>query len=184
MRSSLLTLLFLCGCYDFIDVWDVYEIPQGKHYSRRVVSSAIPNFTKKTTLSFKAYFWDNCLYSGNDAINKLYGVTICAASTVHKNSARFGWRGNKGVIEIYAYWYIDGVRGWYKMGETLVWQQNNYQIVIKDHEIAYTFDGNTHIVPRNDCSDILLVRLFPYFGGTQKAPQTMKISILEHESSI
>lgn len=176
-------LIFLCliSCTDFLDTWDAYEIKKGNHYSQRsglpprVVSLRSGNY-----MQFKARFTTSCLYIPYyDDINKLYGFTDCN-SLVHQNSARIGWRHKDGVIEIFAYWYVDGKRGFKKLGETTIYTADTYSILIDDNNMVFTFNTTTHVVPRSkSCERGVRARLYPYFGGNEPAPQDIKIYIYE-----
>ena len=138
-------------------------------------------FCSSRKISFRAKFDSNCLYDTaitGDDINKLYGATDYY-STVHSNSVRFGWRHDgKGNIEIFAYWYVNGKRGFYKLGQTLPDQINNYEILINDDSYYFRFDEIEFITHRTKkASGGIRFRLFPYFGGDHKDPQTSTILI-------
>lgn len=133
-------------------------------------------------MSFDARFTKSCLYTPkDDDINKLYGFTDCN-SNVHDNSVRFGWRHNgSGTIEIFAYWYVDGLRGFSKMGETTPDATDQYEIWARDDKYTFRFNGTEFSVRRTkNCEKGLRIRLFPYFGGNERAPDNIVIFIYEH----
>lgn len=178
----ILGLFLLCSCTDFLNTWDGYIIPKGNHYSHR---SGMPprliSFKDGRHLVFEAMFMPNCLYDPvNDDINKLYGFTDCNSS-VHENSARFGWRVNKDQkIELFAYWYESGHLGYQSMGFTEPNRMDSYEIWAKQDTYWFSFNGTVFEALRTkDCVHGLRVRLFPYFGGNETAPHEMQIEILE-----
>jgi hypothetical protein len=176
----LVLFISLSSCYDWMDAFTVYTINKGDHYSRRNEFRTVPPMFSKESITFKAYFFENCLYNEKFGdINKLYGMTTCGVTGVHNNSARFGWRGEKGIIEIFAYWYINGKRGFKLMGTTVPWKADEYKIYLTKNSVNFVFNGTTHTETRNDCSDLMFIRLLPYFGGDAAAPHEMKISINE-----
>lgn len=167
----------------YIDTWDAWQIDKGEHTSHRIgLMRAFPSI-KTGSLVFDAYFTEECLYDisqlGNDAgdINKLYGISNLR---IHENSARFGWRHNgKGKIEIFAYWYNNGERFFEKVGETIPYTKDYYQVSSLNDSYIFTFN-NVEIL-RDGKSEGVKFRCFPYFGGNPTAPQTMRIFIYEHK---
>lgn len=183
--KKLLFILFLLlsSCTDFIDTWDAYIIDKGEHYSHRAgLPRRLVSLTDGRHMRFDAYFTNSCLYEVmDDDVHKLYGFTD-ANSLVHDNSARFGWRHNgNGRIEIFAYWYADGVRGIYKLGETDPYTQDRYEIWARDGQYNFSFNNLQFITKRDHSMEKgIRVRLFPYFGGNRPAPHSIKIFIREH----
>jgi hypothetical protein len=175
-------LIGLFNCNDFLDTWDGYVIKKGDHYSRR---SGMPrrliSLQDGRHIKFQTRFTSSCLYEPYyDDINKLYGFTDCNSS-IHENSVRFGWRHDgKGNIEIFAYWYVDGKRGFQKMGETQINIPDEYEIWSKGNEYYFRFNNNEFTTPRTkDCIHGIRARCFPYFGGDASAPQEITIFIYE-----
>lgn len=176
-----LLFFMLISCTDYIGTWDGYEIKQGQHFSRR---SGLPprlvSLKDGSKLEFKAKFTSSCLYtSSNNDLNKLYGFADCN-STVHHNSARFAWRHNqRGQIEIFAYWYDGGLRGFKKLGETVPYREDSYSILAGE-DYSFCFNGVEFKAPRSKkCNRGIRIRLFPYFGGNYPAPNDILIMIYE-----
>lgn len=162
-------------------MWKEYKIKQGEHYSNGPLISI---HTQKT-ITFEAEFTDSCLYHipGPDMldINKLYGSTDCY-STMHQNSYRIGWRHNGyGIIEIFAYWYHDGIRGFRKLGDTFPGNKDYYQVSAMHDQYKFWFNNlpEFNIARYKRCNGGIRFRSFPYFGGNQPAPQDMTIKINE-----
>ena len=178
-----LLLLLFTSCNDFIDTWDGYEIKKGEHYSTRSgMPRRLVSLQSGRHLHFKAKFTNSCLYiPENDDINKLYGFTD-ANSLVHDNSVRIGWRHDgQGVIEIFAYWYADGKRGWEKLGETSPYNEDDYEIWARNGWYHFRFNNVEFSTKRTvDNEHGIRSRLFPWFGGNLPAPDDILIFINEY----
>lgn len=183
MYKYILFFLFLLGCNDFIDTWDGYEIKKGEHSSQRPgMGKRLISLTDGRHLHFRARFTNSCLYTPeNDDINKLYGFTD-ANSSVHQNSIRIGWRHNgNGQIEIFAYWYKDGVRGIEKLGSTTSGIEDEYELWARNGWYYFRFNQTEFSTERTkDSEKGIRVRLFPYFGGDLPSPDDMLIFIYEY----
>lgn len=174
----------LIGLFFLSLSWTPYRIERGHHYTQHECISLIEN----NVLRFDAIFGKTCLYNpdltdGEGDLNKLYGFTDCG-SLVHENSARFAWRHNgNGDIEIFAYLYVDGVRNFFKMGETRPRVRDSYEIHA-DHNVYYFRFNNTDttLTRTKECNLVKSrVKNFPYFGGDYPAPNTMVIWIREYK---
>ena len=176
-----LILLLCLSCSQIEDRWQNYEITEGDHYSHvDGYPLRIFRLEEGRHVAFIAYFDSDCIYAGNDDINKLYGFTDCN-SLVHENSTRFGWRVAGDTIQIFAYWYNDSKNGYQRIGETIPWRVDHYDMWAKGDSYQYTFNGKTIGAPRGSkCSHGIRERLFPYFGGSNTAPHTMHIHIREN----
>jgi hypothetical protein len=124
---------------------------------------------------FKEYhIYDYTVKDGDD-INKLYGIT---STKIHENSARIGWRyiGNDS-FEVFAYYYVQGVRDWELLTTVKVDQLVYYMVDVSNNE--YTFEANNEVYSVYDTKNIMASRAFPYFGGNNTAPSTMYFKIAE-----
>lgn len=134
----------------------------------------------------KVIFKKNCIYTlknNYDQINKLYGISLYQH---HFESIRIGWRCiNSKSIELFAYYYIDGVRGFKKIYEIDTEKEVNIQInILKDD---YHIDLQSDSMPKANFSikkgkekrflKLFKYTLYPYFGGTEPAPNSMDILI-------
>ena len=186
MRNIFIFLILLIGCNPFsVDPSTIYWIQKGERYSTRKVS---PVYSERVDFLFR--FNESNLYldelpKNNSVkdINKLYGLT---SVDIHKNSARFGWRqkAETDSIELFAYWYINGVRGFKSIGIVPINKYYTYSIDVTGGNYVWEFDGygdsigsGKHII--NDTKNILSFRAFPYFGGNNTAPHDMFFSITE-----
>lgn len=180
--SKVLILFFLVGCNDFLNTWDGYVIEEGAHYSHRDgMPPRVASLFDGRHMDFDASFTPSCIYVPEDSsINKLYGFTDCN-SLVHQNSARFGWRVRAdSSIDLYAYWYMSGMRGDHYMGNTKVNNVDQYEIWALQDYYYFRFNDKEYTTYRSKrCVHGVRERLFPYFGGTPVAPHRMIIRILE-----
>lgn len=171
-KGLLLVLLVLGSCFELEDTAILYLIKSGEHYSTPRTLTPID----KNPFVFYATFDKSALYEGNDDINKLYGFSDCN-STVHDNSARFGWRGSRNKIEIFSYTYCNGVRSWHYMTDVEVDKTVRYEIKTgKDY--VFKVNDSEQIEKRcNDCNRGVYTVSLPYFGGDSYAPHNIYIKI-------
>lgn len=131
-------------------------------------------------------FTDSCRYylDYGDQMrwNKLTGFCIGLLG-IRKNSFRFVWRYNPNVdmIEIGAYWYKGGERGYkvlcrINIGEEYIFDMQIYSdcIVFKVIEDEYT-RISFHELPMEDLRDRSKYMCGIYFGGNRFAPQRIVI---------
>jgi len=158
-----------------------YVIPKGQFYAQPSYFQEVKN----TVISFKAIFNKSAIYQTKVAanqfsINKLYGFSDCGAH--HQvNSARFGWIWLNNALRIYTYCYVNGKRiPEVELGTVEFDKAMDYKIEIKNNRYIFTFKGKQTIVNRG-CTDTkgFKYKLFPYFGGTEPAPQEILIKIKE-----
>lgn len=131
----------------------------------------------KDIISYIVRFDDSCRYNiGKDQgdINKLFGIAYFPHH--HKNSVRIGWnyQPETNKIRLYAYWYINGVRGWHYMHSVKIGKY--VFITIRIHRPTHFIDiqGKKFLV---DCKGSFGYLLGPYFGGNQTAPHDINIEI-------
>lgn len=187
---TILFCLLLIGCNDFIGTWDAWEIKKGHNASHR---SGMPTrsigLQAGRHMRFDAYFTNSCLYDTTGFskaeftdINKLYG--FCDANSyVNENSTRIGWRHNgDGKIEIFAYWHSDGKFAFKKLGETVPYQKDEYELWARNGNYFYRFNNVTldTAVRSKDAEHGVRFRLWPYFGGNLPAPNDIQIFIHEY----
>lgn len=198
------TLLFIFVCVGTIALlverrwitrlhsWDTYLIKRDRHYSTpdnwllRLLPFKITLAPK--TLRFTAIFGQGTdLPSSEDDINKLYGMTF--GLDPEYRSIRVGWRASSlGFIELFAYWYENGKRGFRYLGRTQINQEVKFVIWHDGRQSCWVSmrpagqgDGTgldtTIEVSMSGVSNWLRFRLYPFFGGNIKAPCDMKIFI-------
>lgn len=159
----------------------MYTIRKGKHSSGIHLSLF---FKKPMSKRFKVVFDENCLVAvgGQDYydINKLFGF---AFGRHHRNSLRVGWRTTGELIDLYYYGYKKGVRESFEI-KTGIIPGKEYDIdidyIIDSYRISVTDDEGMRVISYVEFKVpffLLGYKLFPYFGGNQPAPVTMKIKI-------
>lgn len=136
-------------------------------------------------------FTDSCKYEldKGDQLdwNKLFGISF-GLFGIHKNSVRFVWRYNpdKDIINIGAYWYVNGIRDYYSLVDIPFNKEYTFKITILGNQVIFTvldefiaigkfalnvFDDKTISKNKYKCGI--------YFGGNRRAPQ--RIEIVEHK---
>jgi len=118
--------------------------------------------------------------------NKMYGM-MCGMK-VHKHSVRIGWRWDttEKKIEICIYYYNEDSDRFQTIKVGYVDQFKSIEYAIHSSKNKYwrvEIEGFTHyIIPSHTkCKWINgRFRLFPYFGGNQRAPHDMIVWIREH----
>ena len=163
----------------------IYIIKEGRHNSNnRIPKLYLFRKNKKQKISRCFKFSNSCLYKiegpNNYAINKLTGFSMGLFDEPMTNSYRFGWNCCKenGKISMYAFYHVNKRMLYEYMGDIPTEKDHTF-IIEKD--IDYV---NFSIIDKKTNEEILKTsvvlnfkkkwcfgwRLFPYFGGTCKAP--------------
>jgi len=162
-----------------------YIIPENWHYSNFGLHLITPKIHfGATQLNFKMTLDSGCWWKhprNNDDydINKIYGISY---GYHHTNSLRLGWVpdfNSTNTIKIYGYWYQDKKRTTKFLCDVLTNVEYNVEFKI------YEDNTDIYINNRQSVVDFHLpdqckwgYYLFPYFGGNNKAPNNMIITIL------
>jgi len=187
-----IALWFLIGCYNVIVRDSIgyrnYTILKGFHGIIGRFFIPIFYFNTEKYIRKQFVFNENCRYNSNEitCINKLFGISF---GWHHKNSIRFGWKYDSTDDKIHIFSYV------YKNGQYITPRE----IAIVNIGQLYTFklkyvsnSINVFISLTIYCNhtdeiigtDVVLYpkliprwgyKLYPYFGGTFKAPHTIKI---------
>lgn len=133
---------------------------------------------KPKLLAYRVGFTESCRYDiGKDQgdINKLFGVGYFPSH--HDNSVRIGWNYDigSGKINIFAYWYVEGTRGWQYLRSVEIGEQHYFKIYIDGNMHRLDVAGRTYYIDVNATKVSYLLR--PYFGGNRKAPHTVIIDM-------
>lgn len=172
-----------------------YLIKKGWHYSVNLLSlfqSPIKLALVKEKFFNHAItfmFGSGCTQVA-DQINKLYGLTL--GWNVHKNSVRVGWKWDADFqkINLYAYYYLNGLRKWVYICSVNQFEEYDASIVNAADEAeikVLIYDKNSFLIGgtviffRHFCKNVPIIKwkLFPYFGGKEKAKQDVKIYLKE-----
>lgn len=150
-----------------------YRITKGSHKASRI------NFGIQTgsKLERKIELGSGCLYphinKDSKDLNKLFGFS--QGFNHHKNSVRFAWRNNpeSSKIEIWAYQYNKGEVIKKHICNVDVMEHQEYSIELKDGLAVYRIAGYKVELPFKRPFFKFGFRLYPYFGGQNKAPNNM-----------
>jgi hypothetical protein len=162
--------------------WDRWTIKKGRHFSRKNDSLFLYKFGfAKKSFRFQAYFADGCNYVDNSDgdVNKLYGVSYGLDN--HKKSVRIGWKHNgDNTIDLYAYYYVDGVRNINCLMSVSMHEVIEFDILKSGSSVHIrTVNGrrSQNFLIRNIGGKWPMLKEYPYYGGDQKAPNDMTIYI-------
>lgn len=138
-------------------------------------------FTAKT-MERRVRFDDTSMYetsvaSNQGDINKLFGFSDCSTAH-HKNSARFGWRWFNNALEIHAYTYAKKKREHKLLKKIEINTSYDMKIKINKKKYVFSIDGVELAEMNRGCKrGGLKYKLYPYFGGDEKAPHDIHIEI-------
>jgi hypothetical protein len=181
MKRLWISLLMLFGCskYDQ-DGNTIYTIKKDKHRSTNKIKTTRSNF-----LPFLVTFDESAVYTTIDPnnqydINKLFGLSDCR-TTHTANSIRLGWRWSNDSLQIHWFKHEDGEFSFKLLKEIEINKTYEAFIIINNDSYVVGFDNEVDTIPRS-CSirsDNIKYYLWPYFGGDETAPHTIKIKIKE-----
>jgi hypothetical protein len=144
-----------------------------------------------TKMEFKAAFNSSNIYtlpaSEQADSNKLFGFADCK-NFAQESSARFGWRWYNNRIEITAVSHYDG--RWHLIEFLGVAELNkvyDFKIELSEDKAHYLFTfnrGQTFMMKRDCTQDTMMgYFLYPFFGGSEKAPHDMTVSVWTEEKA-
>jgi hypothetical protein len=157
------------------DSYETFIIKKGSHHSDHPFEDAITD----SVIEFYVIFDSTAIYSnGNEDdedVNKLYGISDCGIMH-HMNSARIGWRWHKNSLQLFAYSYFNGKRSIEKIGDFSINQELKCSIHCLKNQYLFKVNDKTKTAKRScDIEEHYL--LYPYFGGNNTAPHSIKIKI-------
>lgn len=155
---------------------NTYIIKEGNHSTSSKIASL-----SVSKMAFKVVFDSTAIYktknpSNQADINKLYGLSDCG-SHHHQNSARFGWRWYNDQLEILAYSYSAGKRLSTFITSVELDEENTYTLELTENEYIFKLKDKTVSIERACSGTSNGYRLYPYFGGDERAPHDISISI-------
>ena len=169
-------MLISCNRYD--NGYRVYTIKKNRH--RSVIKV---NRTQKESFDIQVQFNESAQYTSQDSVNqldvnKLWGVSDCGTNH-NKNSIRFGWRWDLDAeqIEILMYRRKDSEFSFKSLGYALIDNVNYMSLDITKTNYIMTLNGVTDSMSRSCEEPCSRYYLYPYFGGTEKAPHDVTILI-------
>lgn len=157
-----------------------YKIKKGKHRSGIHIR---PHFGTKR-MAWTVRFDESCTYDigmpDQLDVNKLCGISH---GLHHKDSARFGWTSVGNRIELFAYYYTNGVRSFKSMGVHDIGEDIELYITVSKEFYHMTVQSKSDSIIRKDRTERNVkackygYMLYPYFGGNQTAPHDVKMSL-------
>ncbi|HNE50478.1 MAG TPA: hypothetical protein PKM51_05415 [Chitinophagales bacterium] len=155
----------------------VYTIKEGEHFSD---NNNLVWHDSISEMKFIVEFDNSAIYTTIDSlnqldVNKLYGFSD-NASLHHDFSARIGWRWRNNKLELLAYIYNNSVRDFTYIKSVPLNQEITCSIKIASNKYIFSVDDTTIEMPRTAVV-ASGYQLYPYFGGDETAPHSIKIYI-------
>jgi len=158
-----------------------FVIRQGSH---RALPLSFGIYFGKKVMSRKVTFHEDCRYDlqGEDQKdwNKLFGIGYLWS--IHKDSARFGWRYNKDKdrIELSAYAYVNGERIMEYIGDVEIGIEAELSLTIFSDSYNFYFEQQEYsdlVTIHKASNKFISYKCGLYFGGNQTAPHAMSVTI-------
>ena len=177
MKKWVFCILALLGCKKIdSDGYQVYTIKKNKHRSGYRYRSNYRDY-----INFKVIFDESAIYETKDPsnqadVNKLYGVSDCGKNHM-KYSMRFGWRYYRGKLQILWFKHEAGEFSFGVIKDIEINKPYNCTLNIFEDEYIMSVDDISTVIPRACDMNYKKYYLYPYFGGDEVAPHTIKIKI-------
>ncbi len=155
-----------------------YAINAGAHYADQHPYRPVALHA----LHFVARFDSTAVYQTRAAenqydINKLYGFADNGMEH-HQYSARFGWRWSDGALRLFAYVYNDGKVASEELGVVPIGVDIRCGIEVEAGSYRFYSGEYRLTLPRKSTTATANgYLLYPYFGGDETAPHTIRIWI-------
>jgi len=157
-----------------------------RYYIAKGYHECNPRYLQYLSLSelrFQVCFDSSAIYTTVDPenqadINKLYGFGDNKAAH-NSYSARFGWRWEGNALALFAYVYNQGSFEFKKIGNVAIAQIHKCRIQMQGASYVFTLNDSIQVTMPRKAKTINGegYRLYPYFGGNEKAPHDVKIWI-------
>ena len=153
-----------------------YTIRAGQHYCDQ---NSFKSVSVKGSMSFVVKFDNSAIYQTVIAenqydINKLWGFS--EGFDHQYNSARIGWAWNDGALRLYAYSYNRGVRQSQEITSVPIGSDITCSIKLSGSSYIFTVNDISVTQARGVSTTTASgYQLYPYFGGDETAPHTIKI---------
>lgn len=184
-----IVLLILVSCQKELDNNTI--IPAPNNFVEYTILKGAQSSDKNPVVStsyaeqkFKVRFDNSAIYQTKDTsnqqdINKLYGFAD-NNELHHQYSARFGWYWYADSLHIFAYIYNKGIRTYKEIGTILLNTVNDCSIKVLADKYIFTLNGKALEMPRASTTvKAEGYKLYPYFGGDETAPHTIKVFVKE-----
>ena len=170
MKKLFICLLSFLSCTKIDDNgFKVFTIKEGNHRSGYRYKTSWSN-----KFNVKCIFDNSAIYTTKDSlnqydVNKLWGVSDCSNNHM-KNSIRFGWRWLNDSLEILWFRHLNNQ---FEFEKITTVELNE----IIDDKYILGVNGVVVEVNRPCTQDFKRYYLYPYFGGDEVAPHTIKIRL-------
>lgn len=176
-----------------------FRIKKGRHRSISYLEYLFKfPITKRKVFNYNLMFTSFCYYTEKDLKNKINFRDINKAVGVgslfhfhHNESVRFGWRPSltKNYISLFVYGYVNGNRYYIFLEDFPVNKTIKATIDIKNYCVTVSSKDKDRVIDINKTKFKKLIKtpflykLYPYFGGDEKAPHDIIISCEDIETS-
>jgi len=177
MKKWMFCFLALVGCKKIDNEgYRTFTIKEGNHRSGYRYKANYNNH-----IEFKVIFDESAIYrtknpSNQADVNKLYGVSDCGKSHM-KYSMRFGWRYYGDSLQILWFKHEAGEFTFSVIADIEINKSYTCTLDIFEDEYIMSVDNISTVIPRACPNDYKRYYLYPYFGGDETAPHTIKIKI-------
>lgn len=192
LKSAMVTVLFLsciaCNKIDFtpkkngIDNNGFYKftIKQDHHYCDDNIYTEIETMELKFSVVFdSSVIYQTIAPENQEDINKLLGFSD-NESQHHLFSARFGWRWSNDSLRLFSYVYNNAELIYEEIGTVQIGAENDCSILVTDNSYKFRLNKKEVIMPRASTTPMAKgFKLYPYFGGDERAPHDIRIWIKE-----
>lgn len=178
-------VLVIIGAYT-LDKFNSGEIvhKKGTHYLS--LPTIFPTFGDKWYSVIQ--FTEDSRYEIDNQIDasKIFGITLKNSLHHHKNSIRFIWRYYQGSYQVGIRVYIDG-KSENKFFDVNIDEYKPVGLKLykgKDNVSAHMdYDGEHYLftIKHEHVNSVFSLFLFPYFGGKQSAPKTVKYKLTNNK---
>jgi len=158
-----------------------YIISQGDQFCDKNFPVPVDYSVQK----FSVLFDSSAIYtlankSNQSDINKLYGFSDNNTEH-HVNSARIGWRWSDNALRLFAYVYNNEQRSSLEIATVSINKEIICSIEVRIDEYHFSVNGIGKMMPRASTTATAKgYKLYPYFGGDEKAPHKISIRIKEY----
>lgn len=183
----------LSGCQKVVDIVAVkgtttpaitssytqYIIAAGQHSADKNAYKPVDVEEMKFLVQFdSSAIYQTVLGENQWDINKLYGFSDNNTDH-HRFSARFGWNWREGALRLHAYVYNNGVVESRELATVAIGAETVCSIRVAGGAYLFSIDGKmVAALPRQSTSERGKgYQLYPYFGGDEAAPHTIRIFI-------
>lgn len=179
MKKYILIFLAFFSCKKIDENgFQKFTIKKGKHRSGWRY-----NTSRSNSFNIEVIFDESAKYTTVDPVNqydvnKLWGVSDCG-NDHHENSIRFGWRWLNDSLEILWYRRVAGQFDFEKITTVNFNETNRMHLSINKNSYELRVNGVIKTVSRPCDQDYKRYKLYPYFGGDEKAPHNITIRIKE-----